>query len=435
MTPFLFDAIRTDLKIVRPFLWLLFHFFRLLVRISLLTQFNQLVLLGRKNLHQINRPTIIAVNHPSTMMDVFITAPFLPRVLFFLANYSLFKHPITNWLLRRLYSIPIKRKEDVGPDGNLDNEKAFEQSYQHLEKGGALFVAPEGVSWNNRFIRPLKTGTARIALGVEARQNGSLGLQIIPIGLSYLPNQNAIVQIGQPLVVKDWLPAYLLHPTETVQSLTQSLENALQNLILDTQNESGEKAVNQLETILQNEFPVSPKQQFFRSQSLLPLFLQNTILQEQLENWFQTLQAHQLSDAGIAKKYHPVLITLLFLFSPVFLLFKTGCLFLGCNVHLWILKRFNIYPGYGSTIKLLFNTFVSFPLLLLLTSPYLAGWQHFFTCLLLAIIGTHFNRYYQQAIHNTLAIHKFKKLPLIKQEQLVQQRKELVEKVNNLLTP
>jgi glycerol-3-phosphate O-acyltransferase/dihydroxyacetone phosphate acyltransferase len=423
---------RTDLKITGLFLWLLFHFFRLLVRISLLFQFNRLVLIGRNNLLQLHRPTIIAVNHPSTMMDVFITAPFIPRVLFFLANYSLFKNPVTNWLLKRLYCIPIKRKEDVGPNGIIDNDQAFEQSYQHLEKRGALFVAPEGVSWTNRFIRPLKTGTARIALTAEAKKNGTLGLQIIPIGLSYLPHQNAIVQIGQPLSVIDWIPRYKQHPTETVQALTHTLEQALQSLTLHTHNEDGEQAVTQIETLLQNEYPLAPRQQFFRTQSILPSFLPNKALHQQLKDWFLLLESKQLTDDGVSAKYHGTSLLLLLLGSPIFLVFQAGCVLLGCNLHKWILKRFSIYPGYGTTIKLLFNTFISFPVLLLVSAQWLTGWQLFITCLVLSLIVTHYNRQYKKSLNKIRSMFEFKQLPEQLRKQLLQQRQELLEQVNTL---
>ena len=76
-------------------------------------------------------------------MDPFNVVARSKRVVYFLANASLFKHPVADRLLRTLYCIRVERVQDVS-DRPLQNEKAFEQSINFLGKGGCLYVAPEG---------------------------------------------------------------------------------------------------------------------------------------------------------------------------------------------------------------------------------------------------------------------------------------------------
>ena len=105
------------------------------------------------------------------------------RQVAFLANASLFASSFANWFLSQ-YCVPIQRKTDVA-NKNVDNDKSFERCDAFLSNGGCLYIAPEGTSDMERRLRPIKTGTARIALSAEAKNAFQLGLKIIPVGLTY----------------------------------------------------------------------------------------------------------------------------------------------------------------------------------------------------------------------------------------------------------
>ena len=46
-----------------------------------------------------NRPTLLAPNHPNTMVDPILMARISPGWVHFLANYGLFKKPLTRFLV------------------------------------------------------------------------------------------------------------------------------------------------------------------------------------------------------------------------------------------------------------------------------------------------------------------------------------------------
>lgn len=357
---------------LHPFLRLIYLFLRVLVWFGVTVFYRRRLVLGREHL-RFDGPAIVIANHPSTLMDVLNPALEIRQEMFFLANYGLFRHPVMNWLLRRLYCIPVMRKEDVRDGEGRNNEEAFEQSFQHLEKNGILFIAPEGTSWMNRFVRPLKTGTARIALGAEARNDWNLDVKIIPAGLSYsaphLFRSDVVVQFGAPVYAREWAERYTNNHHEAIESLTQYLEDQLKILSIHTRDEAGEQLITRLEEVLQNERPLPQAAAFERSQRLAKSVLDNEALRERTATYFEQLEQTGLTDAGLADAARPGAAGRSmrdgWLLLAGFLPFLAGYLswFLPCFLPGWLNKKMNLYVGYSATVKILAGLIV-FPLAL-----------------------------------------------------------------------
>ena len=357
---------------LHPILRLIYLFLRFLVWLGVSVFYRRRLILGREHL-RFDGPAIVIANHPSTLTDVLNPALHIRQEMFFLANYGLFKHPVSNWLFRRLYCIPVKRREDVAEGETRDNDEAFRQSFQHLGKNGVLFIAPEGTSWMNRFVRPLKSGTARIALGAEAANNWQLGVKIIPAGLSYsaphLFRSDVVVHFGAPVYARDWAGQWTKDRIGAVDALTEHLENALKTLSIHTRDEAGERALTQWETMLQNEHPLPQHPAFERSQRLVNTCLDKPELRAQTETYFSELEKSGLTDAVVAaaqKDRAPwreglQMGGLLFTFP----LFALGYAFWWLPCYLpWLLnKKLNFYIGYSSTVKMLAGL-ITFPLAL-----------------------------------------------------------------------
>ena len=355
---------------IHPVLRIMYHFFKLVSRVFIGIFFREKILIGKENL-RFDGPAIIVVNHPSTLMDVLTSGIHIHQEMYFLANYSLFKNPVGNWFFSTFYCIPVKRKEDMGDSVVRNNSAAFISSFEHMEKNGVLYIAAEGVSWINRFVRPFKTGAARIAFGTENRNDWKKDLKIIPIGLSYsaahLFRSRVVVEAGAPISPLTWKDACLNDHEKAVDGFTLQMENAVRNLCIDTRDEAGEALFNALEIIAAGSAPLKPKDDYLRSKKIAQTCLQDATLKKFSEEYFSEIGERKITDAGLLAHAHPRA-TLHAWRNGLFLLFGLPMFlagqifwFLPCFLP-WLLNRqLKLYIGYSSTVKVM-TGLLTFPL-------------------------------------------------------------------------
>lgn len=256
---------------VKTVLFLFYHFFKLIVRVSLWGFYHRTTVVN-KEAAKIKGPTILMANHPSTVLDPLNVAIYIPRMVHFLANASLFKTPFTNWFFNTFYCIPIERYVDTGGKP-LNNAASFAKATEFLTNGGILFIAPEGSSYVERKVRKLKTGLARIALNTEAANDFKLGLHILPTGINYEDptkfRSDVLTVFGSPVKVADFKKDWEEDPREAVRKLTAHLHGKLAELTTDVEDKEEEKVLETLETIAQSEKPLAPFPAFERSQIIL----------------------------------------------------------------------------------------------------------------------------------------------------------------------
>ncbi|MBN8677673.1 MAG: 1-acyl-sn-glycerol-3-phosphate acyltransferase [Chitinophagales bacterium] len=346
---------------------LVYAFFRGLTWLGLSVFYRKRVVLGREHA-RFKGPAIVVCNHPCTLMDPLNAGLHISEEMFFLANYGLFKHPVSAWFFSRLFCIPVKRREDVAEGEARDNEAAFEASFKHLERKGVLFIAAEGVSWMNRYVRPFKTGAARIALGAERRSEWQSGVKIIPVGLSYeaprLFRKRVVIAFGPPIDPLPWAEAYAQNPEQAVDELTETLRSRVADLTLDSGQESKDAWVDQMEMIARQELEktqgMSAGQAHLRLKSTILAHRNDETLIRQTALYSEALQQSGLTHAGVATP--KVSAWPLLLLWPFWLLGYVFW-FLPCYLPLLLCRKMNIYPGYDSNIKMLAGL-ITFPLAL-----------------------------------------------------------------------
>lgn len=230
---------------------MLYQFLRFIVLIAIRVFFKSIRL---KNIDHIPKKgaLILAANHPSTFLDPLVVALFVPRKIHFLANGGIFKIPVIAWLLRKLYTLPIYRQQD-SPMAATKNEDAFRACYELLEAKGAIIIFPEGTSENERKLRKIKTGTARIALGAEAKNNFSLDVRIVCVGINYTNprkfQSRLMVSFDEAIAVKDYKESYLQDCVKTVQDLTDEIKKRLEAMIVVTENKKIDELVEKIERL------------------------------------------------------------------------------------------------------------------------------------------------------------------------------------------
>ena len=111
--------------------------------------------------------------------------------------------------------------------------------------GGCLYIAPEGTSVMEYHLRPLKTGTARIALRAEAKNNFQLGLTILPIGLTYSAptdfRSEVVVNVGKLIHVGDYQALFEEDSFKAARKITKDLQQKLADLVYNTENDDEEE--------------------------------------------------------------------------------------------------------------------------------------------------------------------------------------------------
>lgn len=178
-------------------------------------------------------PAVFVSNHPSSLLDPVVIGAATDRSLHFVAKSTLFKG-LFGRFLRSAGAIPVYRKVD-----NVDmqgNTQTFDACIEVMQRRGAICIFPEGLSHTDPQLKQLKTGAARIALESEEKSGWSLGVTLVPVGLSFQHaprlRSRVTVNFGKPIPVAGMRAAFEQDPRAAAQELTDQIEARLEKLIL-----------------------------------------------------------------------------------------------------------------------------------------------------------------------------------------------------------
>jgi glycerol-3-phosphate O-acyltransferase / dihydroxyacetone phosphate acyltransferase len=170
-------------------------------------------------------PLLLVGNHPNALIDPALLIAVSPRPLTLLAKAPLFRMPVLGALVRGLGALPVVRAQDgAAPPGS--NASALEAAERGLASGRAVALFPEGRGHSEPALGALKTGAARLALGV------GVPVAVVPVGLTYADKERfrsgVHLEFGPPLEV----PPAQATP-EAVHALTERIAEGLKSLTLN----------------------------------------------------------------------------------------------------------------------------------------------------------------------------------------------------------
>lgn len=214
------------------FYWSIVGFLRLVTRIF----FRTIEVVGHDHV-PLRGPVVFVGNHPNSLVDPVMILTTAGRQVSLAARDGLFKMPHLMPLLWAAGAVPIKRRQDQSEGtAQVDNSEAFAALHRVLGRGGAFGIFPEGVTYTESELQPLKTGAARIALSSVAE---GIPVTLVPIGLTYRRRDHfrgrVLVQYGRPIALTAWAKAHAeLDPKAQAKALTADIELALRALTLNT---------------------------------------------------------------------------------------------------------------------------------------------------------------------------------------------------------
>jgi glycerol-3-phosphate O-acyltransferase/dihydroxyacetone phosphate acyltransferase len=226
-----------------------------ILRFAMRVYFRRVEVIGIENVPR-KRPVIFVLNHPNALVDPAFLLTLAPRRVSFLAKSPLFRMPVLGYLVRAMDSLPVYRHQDEGEDVSK-NREMFVAARKLLARGGTIGICPEGVSHDEPRLRPIKTGAARIALAAVSTVEVS-DLQIIPAGLYYTSKTKfrsaVLLYFGKPIAVEPVeLEADGNPPRAAVRELSNRIECALREVILDAEHEEALQTITRAERIFSSE--------------------------------------------------------------------------------------------------------------------------------------------------------------------------------------
>ena len=214
---------------------MIYHLVRPVARYVLKYYYRNIDLTGLENIPK-DAAVVLAANHPTAFIEPCILACFQPRTLWFLARGNLFKNAFYNSLLAAVHILPVFRLEDGGFGKLKNNFGTFEACYKALSQGKAIMNLAEGRCIHEKALRPLRKGTARLALGAMQRDATLKEVYIVPVGCNFTHadrvRDQVMIRFGEPILASAFMDEFRGNEAKAIKNLTSHLRARLSPLIV-----------------------------------------------------------------------------------------------------------------------------------------------------------------------------------------------------------
>jgi len=184
-------------------------------------------------------PLLLACNHPNSFLDGVILDTLFEQPLYSLTRGDVFRKSFYSRLLASLNLLPVYRASE-GTVHLASNYDTFESCKNIFRKNGIIIIFSEGKCINEWHLRPLKKGTARLAV---AAWNENIPLRVLPTGINYSSfrrfGKNMFINFGEMIEKKDVVASQtdgLIY-----QSFNTILKSQLKQLVFEIEKQDKEK--------------------------------------------------------------------------------------------------------------------------------------------------------------------------------------------------
>ncbi len=385
-----------------------------------------------------NKPVILAANHPTAFLEPIVLAVLLRQPLYFLVRGDFFKKPLFNWLLRSLNMIPLHRLEDSGYEKAKDNLATLDSCYQGLKENKTILVFPEGHTVNEKRLRPIKKGLARVALGALDRFPELEDVYIVPVGVNYTypdrQRKELMIHFGEPFSTRDLSGD---NRQRSVNNFTATLTEHMAKQLIVVQNPADDLLAERLLVMNRSVNPEgilpirSSKNRQFSAEQQITAQLNTMDLEEKEElatnmtAYFSELKKNGLEDYALVQRPPQTLPAWLFLLSG-FIPAQLGYYFcllpsrMGRVISEKKIKQ--IEYQIPVRVAITWMLFLLYYLFWLLGSIVLGDWEIFALAFALGIMG-YFSLLYFEWLGQWRIFRRWTTLPETVQHQLRELRK------------
>ncbi len=268
-------------------------------------------------------PLLIAANHPNSFLDAILLCSIFKQPIYSLARGDVFKNNTVSKILRALKMFPVYRVSE-GVENLNENYKTFDECLNIFKQNGIVLIFSEGKCVNEWHLRPLKKGTARLALAAWQQH---IDLQIIPIGINYQSftsfGKNIQLQVGEMISPHHFEKTITESDGVFIKHFNELLKLQLQKLVVEI------KPANVVEIKKIFEVKVSRLKKIIFFLPSLFGYLAHAPLYIPMQKWsykkFSTID-----------HYNSVLIGILFLSYPLYLMLLALVIYFIFGGWYWI---------------------------------------------------------------------------------------------------
>jgi 1-acyl-sn-glycerol-3-phosphate acyltransferase len=181
---------------------LLYSILKIWVRLAALI-FCRKIIINNRALLKEKGPLLLASNHPNSFLDSVILDILFEQPIWSLARGDAFLNKTVSRIFHSLKMMPVYRTSE-GVENLNENYKTFDACIEVFQKNGVVQIFSEGKCINEWHLRPLKKGTARIALSTWEK---NIPLKVLPVAINYnsfsLFGKNIFLHFGKIITKTD----------------------------------------------------------------------------------------------------------------------------------------------------------------------------------------------------------------------------------------
>ena len=181
---------------------LLYRFLKITLSIAFRIAFRKIII-DKKEMLKENGPLLLACNHPNSFLDSVIIDILFDNPVWNLARGDAFINRRVSRLLKSLRILPIYRTSE-GVENLSANYKTFSACMNIFQNNGIVMIFSEGKCEYEWHLRPLKKGTARLAMNAWQE---NIPLRVLPVGINYSSfsrfGKNVFIRFGNIISSSD----------------------------------------------------------------------------------------------------------------------------------------------------------------------------------------------------------------------------------------